>query len=328
MGGLSWKKVSRGLGDALEKAAREEAIRIAIKAAGTLLAGFDDESDEDLPVEPLVDLHDSYERASNVLEQKAAILEEPSASIISPAAGVRFRIKKLTGLWMDPTAVTGNTPQTSDMYRDLSSFFSLSGVPSTIEVAPGQAEDTAALVSQAIFANAPLAFGELADNTDPVTVTSFNLKSHAQDCAIQVKHAFYHIPLSSEHPNGAWHSSITCKLSTSRDFRRAQASKIPPISTSAHRDAADLDLSWITTVKVDWATRLAAEKAASEFQRLLSDSQKNLLIELNSVVGGDQRLRSSTRMSSKRYWKKQRHRRLVYWHIRQSLFLSRPFLCD
>ncbi|KAJ5357094.1 hypothetical protein N7517_011703 [Penicillium concentricum] len=242
-------------------------------------------------MDPVVDMYDNYEKTSNVLEQKAAILEDPSASIISPVVRIQSRIKKLTGLWMNPIAVTSNTPDTSDMHRDLSSFLSISGVPSTIEVSPGQAEDVAALVSKAIFANAPLAFGDLADDTDPVTVSSFSLKSHAQDCAIQVRHAFYTIPLPPCSPNGAWHSTINVKLTTTKDFRRAQASKIPLISTAADVNATHLDLSWIATVKVDWATRRAAEEAAREFQKLFSESQRDFVIDFNSVVGGDQLLK-------------------------------------
>ncbi|CAI7614480.1 unnamed protein product [Penicillium pancosmium] len=226
--GWSWKKVTKDIGTVVEKAATAWATQQAIAAVGALLFDTAAEGEEGFTNDTLVKLHDDYEKASNVLEQKAQIVDPPSANFIRPdVKGLMSRAKRLTAVWMDPIAVIDKAPQTYDMYRDLSIFLSLSGVPSTLEISPGHMEDTAAMISQAIFANAPLSFSALAGVTDPVSVIPFTVANHIKDCIIQVKHAYYDIPINARSPTGAWHSSINLQMTTNgRGCRGQKAEKL------------------------------------------------------------------------------------------------------
>jgi hypothetical protein len=261
------------------------AAEVIAKAAAMLADAADAENDQ--LQDPVVQLFDNYEKASRVLQQRATISEPLSDGLALPTGGVT-RSKSFVGLWSNPSAVEGDSPETFDMYKELSSLVAITGLPSKIEVGPGLERDTTAIIAKAIFANAPV-LEDLAPDQDPTKILDFKITNHKKDCVIQVKHAFYDIPISSRTKESCWHSAIHVKMAADGQLLRAQDKNF------VSDDFEDTGLNWVSTIAIEWPTLSNAEAALRSFQDVFMKQKfSDYKLDANSVLGVTQLLKIRT----------------------------------
>ncbi|GIC93010.1 uncharacterized protein Aud_009489 [Aspergillus udagawae] len=264
--------------------------QVIVNVAGAVLDAGDAE-DSQLQ-EPVLQLFNNYERASRLLEQRAEI-SEPVSDELSLPTGFVTRSKKMVGLWSNPTAVTGDSPENFDMYKDLSILTATAGIPSKIEVGPGLERDTTAQIAKAIFASGAVLEDQL-DDKDPVKTIDFKITSHKKDCAIQVKHVFYNIPLVSRTQESCWHSAIHIKMAAAKALILTQDQNTTQFFTDASEGAQDTGPNWVSTVIIHWPRRPDAEAALQGFFNIFTQKFTDYKLELNTALGITQVLKIRT----------------------------------
>ncbi|KAG8404943.1 hypothetical protein J3459_022395 [Metarhizium acridum] len=234
--------------------------------------------------DPVWKLYDDYEKASQVLLNKAEITTSPTNRQEVVKTG------KVCGVWWNPTPFASNKPLNFNMKRDISKLLKASAAPAQI-LHKGTWLDTAQVVSEAMFANSPTLFADLLDGEDPVQVTSFVIRNDTGDCQIEAKHAYYDVPLGSTNENNAWHGAIHAKTTASEKFLQAEAAKFSrALINDDGNEPVTPGASWTSTINVDWIDRETAEQNLKKFETEFKKRFPEYTVKTNSSTGYEQLL--------------------------------------
>jgi len=209
-----------------------------------------------------------------------------------------------SGLWAQPTALDSAGRPPLEMTRDISQMVALCGFPQSIQGPNNKPLDVAETIGKIIFANAPKSPLSIeADDAEPFTTSTFTIRSHKGDMAIQGAHSYYAIPLGTSATNSAWHGVLHLKTtmtqSAANAYRRQvlAASKVTPrkVSTRATNKSwlsapVFLDV-WEVTLRIVWDSGDVALKLGPKVAKLVDGSSIVDRVETENIQGAIQRLR-------------------------------------
>ncbi|PLB47758.1 hypothetical protein P170DRAFT_465333 [Aspergillus steynii IBT 23096] len=273
-----------------------EAAGTIAKVAGVFFVN-EDEINVIAQSDPVLKVFDDYEKATTVLEKRAHSLcmQQPDPPGMVAMQNPVSTEGKLSGIWTNPVAVTEaglNGAKNIDTYQDLSKFLTVLGAPSAIVTPDLQICDTAELVAQSLFANAPNGANseKQGNDADPVEAVSTAIQDRGGDNLIKASHVYYEVPMGVSAPETVWHGGLHVNVQRSRSDCEAYIARRgePTYLSEQHRTPATTGVVWQVTLNIEWADRVAAEDGAKKTRDLIINSGSGYSIIANTPTGKTQ----------------------------------------
>ncbi|KAM0553291.1 hypothetical protein ACHAPJ_007304 [Fusarium lateritium] len=242
-------------------------------------------------------LFDDYAIATKFLEDKAsAARHKIKTPYDDEVMANSYNIPgKLSGTWVNPVAITKSNlgrAKNMDIYQDLSKFLTLVSAPSEF-VVKKELHDTAEIIAQVIFANAPAhSSSEESESQDsPVKpVGTWFYDSHSKTL-IKVAHVYYEVPMGQTTPSNIWHGAIDIMIYRNKEQVRTEISQRQARTYQAEVQTANTGPSWSVGLNVTWSDRIKAEGAVEDTVKKARDVDKDYSILANSSMGRTQIVR-------------------------------------
>ncbi|GMF73018.1 unnamed protein product [Aspergillus oryzae] len=244
---------------------------------------------------------DDYGKAAKRLEKQARVRRKtmPDLPQMMAMKDPVTNTSSLSGLWINPVAVTGADQghvKSMDTYQDLSKLLTLLGAPLITVSNNYTVEDTAALLAQSLFANAPVEQSSLEtdDALNPVSTTVASITDSATDTHIKAAHSYYEIPMGDTTSKNVWHGALDVSVQRSKASCMREISLRGETTYEAESQPITSGSSWEVALNVDWADRRAADLAMKETKVTIQKLDNSYSIIANSLTGRTQIVRLKT----------------------------------